>query len=66
MQKSKNLLSRFLHDDNGATAVEYGILVAILSISLIGVLATTGDSISSILGRDEGGVAATLNSATGE
>jgi pilus assembly protein Flp/PilA len=66
MQKSKNLLSRFLHDDNGATAVEYGILVAILSISLIGVFATMGDSISSTLGRDEGGVAATLNSATGE
>lgn len=66
MQKSTSLLKRFLRDESGATAVEYGILIAILSISLIGVFAATGDSISSILGRDEGGVAATLNSATGE
>ncbi|MGA2124918.1 MAG: Flp family type IVb pilin [Xanthobacteraceae bacterium] len=31
----KNLLSRFLQDDRGATAIEYGLIAAGISVAII-------------------------------
>lgn len=66
MQKSKNLLSRFLHDDNGATMIEYGLLVALISFGCIALFTATGGSISSLLGTEEGGVANSLQSVVAQ
>lgn len=39
------MIRRFLADDTGTTAVEYGLLITILSIGLVGVLTSLGTGI---------------------
>jgi len=39
------MLKRFLYDESGATAVEYGIIAALLSITIIAGAALVGDSL---------------------
>jgi pilus assembly protein Flp/PilA len=39
-------LIRLLHDERGATAVEYGLIVALLAGLIIGVLSTLGGKIT--------------------
>jgi pilus assembly protein Flp/PilA len=41
-------LSRFAHDDEAATAVEYGLMAALIAIALIAALQATGDSLGQI------------------
>ncbi|MET3381878.1 MULTISPECIES: Flp family type IVb pilin [Variovorax] len=35
-------INRFLHDEEGATAIEYGIIAGLISIAIVGVLSGTG------------------------
>jgi pilus assembly protein Flp/PilA len=44
----KESLRKFFADARGATAVEYGLMVALLSVAMIGVLFTTGDGIKNV------------------
>lgn len=46
----KKLLTRFAKDTSGATAIEYGLLVAVLSIALISSYKLIGDSNNSVWG----------------
>jgi pilus assembly protein Flp/PilA len=53
----KNLIARFVKDESGATAIEYGLIAAGISLAIIGVvnglgtkLNTTFSSISTGLG----------------
>ena len=39
------MLQRFRRDEGGATAVEYGLIVAVLSLAITGALGLTMDSI---------------------
>ena len=39
-------MSRFLRDESGATAIEYGLIAALISVVIIGVLATIGTNLS--------------------
>ncbi len=39
-------LSRFLHDEDGATAIEYGLIAALVSVVIIGVLTTLGTNLT--------------------
>lgn len=41
-----NLLSRFAKDESGATAIEYGLIAALISVVIIGVLRTIGTSLN--------------------
>jgi pilus assembly protein Flp/PilA len=36
----------FLKDDSGATAIEYGLIAALVSVAAIGALTAMGDSLS--------------------
>ena len=38
-------LIRFLKDDSGATAIEYGLLASLIAVVLIGVVATLGTTL---------------------
>jgi pilus assembly protein Flp/PilA len=38
----KKLLGRFVKDESGATAIEYGLIAAILSVAIIGTLQLVG------------------------
>ena len=43
----KNILARFVKDQSGATAIEYGLIAALVSIAIIGGLTTLGGKLSS-------------------
>jgi pilus assembly protein Flp/PilA len=41
----KNLMVRFAKDESGATAIEYGLIAALISVVIIAVLSTIGTSL---------------------
>ena len=42
----KNLVSRFVKDESGATAIEYGLIAAGISIAIISVVNGLGTTLS--------------------
>ena len=42
----KSLVSRFVKDESGATAIEYGLIAAGISIAIIVVVGTLGTSLN--------------------
>lgn len=42
------LLDRFLHEDDAATAIEYGLIAGLVAVVLIGALTLTGTSLQSV------------------
>ena len=40
------LLTSFVRDEGGATAIEYGLIAALISVVIIGVLSTIGTNLS--------------------
>ena len=42
----KNLISRFLKDNSGATAIEYGLIAAGISVAIIAVINGLGTSLN--------------------
>ncbi|MDP2732450.1 MAG: Flp family type IVb pilin [Hoeflea sp.] len=42
----KNLLNRFVQDESGATAIEYGLIAALISVALITGATTLGNTLS--------------------
>jgi pilus assembly protein Flp/PilA len=41
----KNLFSRFVKDESGATAIEYGLIAALVSVVIITALGLLGDEL---------------------
>ena len=39
-------LRNFLKDESGATAIEYGLIAALVSVAIITILGTLGDNLS--------------------
>jgi pilus assembly protein Flp/PilA len=46
----KSLLQRFWANRNGATAIEYGIIIAFLSITVVGAITGLGNQLYNIMG----------------
>ena len=42
----KNLLSRFVSDESGVTAIEYGLIAALIAVIIIGAVSTVGTKLS--------------------
>jgi pilus assembly protein Flp/PilA len=42
----KTLFSRFVKDESGATAIEYGLIAALIAVGIIGAATTLGTNIS--------------------
>jgi pilus assembly protein Flp/PilA len=42
----KNLMKRFAKDESGATAIEYGLIAAGISVVIIGVVQTIGTNLN--------------------
>lgn len=40
-----NMLKRFLQDEEGATAIEYGLIAALISVAVLTVLGGIGDEL---------------------
>jgi pilus assembly protein Flp/PilA len=45
------ILSRFAKDESGATAIEYGLIAALIAVAIIGAATTLGSELSSLFGR---------------
>ena len=41
-----NLFSRMIADESGVTAIEYGLIAALIAVIIIGAVATVGTSLS--------------------
>jgi len=50
---------RFVKDDSGATAIEYGLIAALVSVACIIVLGTLGTNLNSTFGTVAGKLAPT-------
>jgi pilus assembly protein Flp/PilA len=56
-----NIVARFANDESGATAIEYGLIAALIAVGIIAAATTLGGSLSSLFGR----ISTKLNGATG-
>ena len=45
------MLLRLLHDDDGATAIEYGLIASLISVAAIGAFIALGGSTNSTMGK---------------
>jgi pilus assembly protein Flp/PilA len=45
----KKFLSRFATDQSGATAIEYGLIVALIAVVIIGAVTTLGGNLNTSL-----------------
>ncbi|MBN9332927.1 Flp family type IVb pilin [Devosia sp.] len=43
-----NIFARFAQDESGATAIEYGLIAALISVVIIGVVTTVGTNLTSV------------------
>lgn len=44
----KNLITRFQNDESGATAIEYGLIAALVSVVIIGALQLVGQELTNV------------------
>ncbi|MBP1848016.1 pilus assembly protein Flp/PilA [Rhizobium petrolearium] len=58
------IFARFLKDESGATAIEYGLIAALISVALIAGASTLGDSLDAQFAR-LGGIVADPEAAAG-
>lgn len=55
-----NIIARFANDESGATAIEYGLIAALIAVGIIAAATTLGGSLSALFNR----VSVKLNAAT--
>jgi pilus assembly protein Flp/PilA len=55
-----NLFARFAQDESGATAIEYGLIAALIAVGIIVAATTLGGSLSNLFN----GISNELNTAT--
>jgi pilus assembly protein Flp/PilA len=60
MQSMLKTISKFAKNESGATAIEYGLIAALVAVGLIAALTALGASLSKIFTH----VSTTLNSAS--
>ncbi len=46
-----NIVARFANDESGATAIEYGLIAALIAVGIIAAATTLGSSLSSMFTR---------------
>jgi len=42
------IFNRFINNQNGATAIEYGLIAALIAVVLVGVLSSLGGKLTSV------------------
>jgi pilus assembly protein Flp/PilA len=43
--------ARFVRDESGATAIEYGLIAALVAVAIIGALTTLGTDLTTMFGK---------------
>jgi pilus assembly protein Flp/PilA len=49
-----NLFSRFVRDESGATAIEYGLIAALIAVVIIGALQAIGTNLNAVMTKVAG------------
>lgn len=44
-------IAKFLKDENGATAIEYGLIAALISVAAIGAMSALGTQLTTLFGN---------------
>ena len=57
-----NIFARFAKDESGATAIEYGLIAALIAVGIIVAATTLGGQLSALFGR----ISTRLQGATGQ
>jgi pilus assembly protein Flp/PilA len=47
----KTLFNRFIKDESGATAIEYGLIAALIAVAIITALNLVSDQLDALFGR---------------
>ena len=55
------MLKNFCMDENGATVVEYGLIVTVLSLAIVGGIGSIYDAIEYLFGEPTSALSSTLN-----
>ncbi len=53
----KNLVQKFLKNESGATAIEYGLIAALIGLVVIAGAGAVGDELGRVFGKIEDGLA---------
>ena len=64
MSKIRTWIRSFVKDEKGATAVEYGIMVALIAVVIIVTVALLGSSLNTIFGSVQNCLAQAANGST--
>jgi pilus assembly protein Flp/PilA len=59
----QGLLIRFVRDDGGATAIEYGLIAAMIAVAIIAALTAFGGSVQNLFGRVRDDSASAMDTA---
>ncbi len=54
------MITAFIHDESGATAIEYGLIAALIAVAVIASFVLVGDSLFELMGAGTGGAADTI------
>ena len=57
-------LRRFIHDDSGATAIEYALIAALIAMAVIGAVTMTAGSMTGMFGKVSDASGNALNAAS--
>jgi pilus assembly protein Flp/PilA len=58
----KTLFNRFVKDESGATAIEYGLIAALIAVTIIAALNSVSGALNTVFGKVE----TELNTAAGQ
>lgn len=53
------LFARFMKDESGATAIEYGLIAALIAVGIIVTVGQVGDNLDTTFGKVRDGLAGT-------
>lgn len=53
----KTLFNRFISDEDGATAIEYGLIAALIAVAVIAAIQAVGNQLSNTFSEIESGLA---------
>jgi pilus assembly protein Flp/PilA len=56
-----NLFSRFIRDESGATAIEYGLIAALIAVAIIGAITAVGTKLSTTFTSVSSGLSGTAS-----
>nr|WP_313519843.1 Flp family type IVb pilin [Brevundimonas diminuta] len=49
----RNFITRFAKDESGATAIEYGLIAALIAVAIIGAITLMSDQLKATFGKVE-------------